>query len=105
MSTFDPRDWMRPWWAERDRTARERDREVVARWLTALAFCLCFAALAPTGLFLTAFAGLACVAGLASVGLALIRGDPLPARHLTAWDEAAWSLTLGLGLFATVPPA
>jgi hypothetical protein len=106
MSTFDPRDWIPSGWArDRERRPQELDREVVGRWLTALAFCLCFAALAPSGLFLTAFAGLLLVAGLASAGLALIRGDPVLARHLTAWDEAAWSLALGLALALWLGPA
>jgi hypothetical protein len=35
---------------------------------------------------------------------ALQRHEPL-ASHLTAWDEAAWWLTLSLGLLGPPPPA
>jgi hypothetical protein len=104
MTTFSPRDWWNPsHWSEHDRRRRrpeDRNREVFLRWLTALAFSLCFSTLAPAHLFAVAFASLLFLAGLASLGIAsLQRHDPL-ATHLTAWDEAAWSFALSFGLQA-----
>jgi hypothetical protein len=63
-----------------------------------LAFCLCFAALAPLHLMPFAFAGLLFTAGIASISLAVLRGDQPLASHLTAWDEAALLFSASLGL-------
>ena len=64
----------------------------------ALAFCLCFAALAPPDLLPFVFADLLFLAGIASLSLAALRGDQPLASHLTAWDEAALLFTASLGL-------
>jgi hypothetical protein len=70
-----------------------------------VAFCLCFASLAPRPLFLFALAGFLFMAAIASMALAgLQRHEPL-APYLTAWDEASWSLTLSLGLRLLLGPA
>jgi hypothetical protein len=66
----------------------------------AVAFCFCFAALGPPSLFASAFAGLLVVAAIASTALACLQGHSPLARHLTGWDEAAWSLVLSLALGA-----
>ena len=64
----------------------------------ALAFCLCFAALAPPDLMPFAFAGLLLLAAIASISLAVLRGDQPLNSHLTPWDEAALLVTASLGL-------
>jgi hypothetical protein len=63
-----------------------------------VAFCLCFASLAPPHVVPFAFAGLLFLAGIASAGLAALRGDHLLAPHLTAWDEAALLFAASFGL-------
>ncbi len=102
MTTLDPRDWPRlPDWLdphEGRRSRREINREALERCCMAVAFCLCFAALAPPDLMPFAFAGLLFLAGIASVSLAFFRGDRPLASHLTAWDEAALLFTASLGL-------
>jgi hypothetical protein len=70
----------------------------------ALAFCLCFASLAPAPLMPFAFAGLLFPAGIASASLAVLRGDQPLALHLTAWDEAALLFTVSLGLCLWLGP-
>jgi hypothetical protein len=100
MTTFNPRDWWDPSGlvGRPGRRPEERNREAFQRWAMSLAFCLCFASLAPSGVFPLALTGFLVVSALASMGLAgLMRADPL-APHFTPWDEAAWSLTLGLAL-------
>jgi hypothetical protein len=104
MAVFDPNDWWdsRSWFTPADRRERRRagdiNREVTQRWLAAAAFCLCFASLGPADQLPLAFAGLLLVAGLAAALLALARHEHPLSQHLTSWDQAAWSLTLGLGL-------
>ena len=102
MTTLNPRNWPRlPDWLDPHqgrRRPREINREVLERCCMALAFCLCFAALAPPDLMSFAFAGLLFLAGIASVSLAVLRGDQPLAGHLTAWDEAALLFTASLGL-------
>jgi len=102
MTTLNPRDWPRlPDWLdphEHRRSPREINREALERCCMAVAFCLCFAALAPLHLIPYAFAGLLFLAGIASLSLAALRGDQPLAPHLTAWDEAALLFTAGLGL-------
>ena len=104
MAVFDPNDWWAggPWFkpADQDRRPEEINREVVSRWLTAVALCLCFAALAPAEQLYRVFAVLLVGAGVASAGLALIRREAFyNPHHLTAWDEAMLSLAAGLALF------
>ena len=70
----------------------------------AVAFCLCFAALAPPDLLPFAVAGLLFLAGIASISFALMRGDQPLAGHLTAWDEAAFLFTASLGLCLWLGP-
>ena len=102
MTTFNPgnwprlRDWLDP--HEGRHSPREINREALERCCMLLAFCLCFAALAPPHLMPVAFAGLLLLAGITSIGFALMRGDRPLAVHLTAWDEAAFLLTASLGL-------
>jgi len=105
MAVFDPNDWwgQDSWFGssaarEKRRTAGELNRETVQRWLTSVAFCLCFASLGPVGLFTKAFAGLLIVAALASIAVAILRREQPLSPHLTSWDEAALSLALSLGL-------
>ena len=102
MTTFNPRDWprLRDWLdPHRDqRSPREISQEALERCCMAVAFCLCFAALAPSDLMPFAFAGLLFLAGIASTSLAVLRGDQPLATHLTAWDEAALLFTASLGL-------
>jgi hypothetical protein len=102
MTTFNPRNGPRlPDWLdqhERRRSPGEINREALERCCMAVAFCLCFAALAPPDLMPFAFAGLLFLAGIASVSLAVLRGDQPLASHLTAWDEAALLFTASLGL-------
>ena len=102
MTTFNPRDWPRlPDWLDphRDqRSPREINQEAIERCCMAVAFCLCFAALAPPDLMPFAFAGLLFLAGIASISLAFVRGDYPLASHLTAWDEVAHLSTASLGL-------
>jgi hypothetical protein len=104
MVPFDPRDWMggQGWWRECDQNRRkpeEISREVMHRWLASLALCLCFALLGPVDHLPLSLAGLLLIAAIASIGLALVRGESPFSRHLTAWDEAALSLTVSLGLW------
>jgi hypothetical protein len=102
MTTFNPRDWPRlpdrldP--HQDRRSQHEINRESVERCCMAVAFCLCFAGLAPPHLMPFALAGLLFLAGIASVSLAALRGDHPLASHLTAWDEAALLFTASLGL-------
>ncbi|QRM33927.1 hypothetical protein [Microvirga sp. VF16] len=102
MTPFSPRDWPRlPDWLDPHqgrRSPREINRSALERCCMALAFCLCFAALAPPHLMPLAFAGLLFLAGIASIGLAFVRGDHPQTSHLTAWDEAALLFTASLGL-------
>ncbi len=104
MVPFDPRDWIggQGWWHERDQNRckpEEISREVMHRWLASLALCLCFALLGPVDHLPLSLAGLLLIAAIASIGLALVRGESPFSRHLTAWDEAALSLTVSLGLW------
>ena len=102
MTMFNPRGWPRlPDWLdphERRRSPRAINRGALERCCMAVAFCLCFAALAPPDLLPFAFASLLFLAGIASVSLAALRGDQPLAGHLTAWDEAALLFTASLGL-------
>jgi hypothetical protein len=102
VTTFNPRDWPRlPDWLDPHqgrRSPREINREVLERCCMALAFCLCFAALAPPDLLPFVFADLLFLAGIASLSLAALRGDQPLASHLTAWDEAALLFIASLGL-------
>jgi hypothetical protein len=79
MTTLNPRNWPRlPDWLnphEGRRSPGEINREVLERSCMAVAFCLCFAALAPLDLMPFAFAGLLFLAGIASISLAVLRGD------------------------------
>ena len=101
MTPFNPQDWHRlPKWLdprENQRSPREISREVLERCCMVVAFCLCFASLAPLDVIPFAFAGLLFLAGIASTGLAALRGDRPLAPHLTAWDEAALLFALSLG--------
>jgi hypothetical protein len=111
MAVFDPNDW-RDWnaWFQSDTQAKQRrrpeevNREVVSRWLGAVALCLCFAALAPSGQVGVAFGGLLIVAALASTCLAAISREPFHSPHLTPWDEAILSAAAGLALVAWLGP-
>jgi hypothetical protein len=68
-----------------------------------VAFCICFACLASPQFFAPALSGLLFIAGIASAALATLqRHNPL-SKHLTAWDEAAWSFMLSLGIHLAVP--
>jgi hypothetical protein len=102
MTTLNPRDWLRlPDWLdphEGRRSLQEINREALERCCMAVAFCLCFAALAPPDLMPYAFAGLLFLAGVASISFAIVRGDQPLAVHLTAWDEAALLFTASLAL-------
>ena len=103
MDPLDPQDWwgLPPWLDPDDRRRRSRselNRDAAQRWLSAAALCLCFAALVPTTMMRVALAVLMLVAGAGSSALAYLRGDDPLADHLTAWDEAAWSMTIGFGL-------
>jgi hypothetical protein len=103
MTVFNPRGWSGlPHGIEphdrRGRRPGDLNRETVQRWIMAAAFCLCFASLAPASMMPLAFAGLLFIAGLASICLAYMRGDHPLAPHLTAWDEAAFSLAVSLFL-------
>ncbi len=108
MTELNPRDWPRlPDWLdphEHRRSPRETNREALERCCMAVAFCLCFAALAPPDLMPYAFAGLLFLAGIASISLAVLRGDQPLASHLTAWDEAALLFTASLGLHLWLGP-
>ncbi len=108
MTAFNPRDWPRlPDWLdphEHCRSPRQINREAIERCCMAVAFCLCFAALAPPDLMPYAFAGLLFLAGIASLSLAALRGDQPLASHLTAWDEAALLFTASLGLHLWLGP-
>ena len=104
MVPFDLGDWMggHGWWHQRGpdrRKPEEINREVVYRWLVIVALCLCFAALGPIAHLPLSLAGLLLVAGLASMGAARVRGEKPTSEHLTAWDEAALSLCVSLGLW------
>jgi hypothetical protein len=95
------------WWDQRDgerRRPKEISREVIHRWLASLALCLCFAALRPIEHLPLSLAGLLLVAAVASMGVALVRGESPFRQHLTAWDEAALSLTVSLGLWLWFAP-
>jgi hypothetical protein len=101
MTTLNPRDWPRlPDWLDphEGRSPQEINREALERCCMAVAFCLCFAALAPPRLMPFAFAGLLFLAGIASVSFAVLRGNRPLASHMTAWDEAALLFTASLGL-------
>ncbi|NBJ13451.1 hypothetical protein [Microvirga arsenatis] len=102
MTALDPRDWPGlPDWLdphERRRSPQEANREVLERCCMSVAFCLCFAAIAPVRLMPFVFAGLLFLAGIASVSLAVLRGERPLVTHLTAWDEAAFLFTATLGL-------
>ncbi len=102
MTPFNPQDWHRlPDWLdprEDRRSSREITQEVLHRCCMVVAFCLCFASLAPMDMFPFAFAGLLFLAGITSTGLAALRGDHPLAPHLTTWDEAALLFAASLGL-------
>lgn len=105
MAVFDPNDWwaggsrLKPATPDR-RRPEEINREVISRWLAAVALCLCFAALAPVEHLHGAFAVLLTGASIASAGVALIRREAFyNPHHLTVWDEAMLSLAAGLALF------
>jgi len=105
MNPLDPQDWWGlPPWLDSDecrrRSRSDRNREAVERWISLAMLCLCFAALSPAALMPIAFAVLMGVTAGGLAALAYWRGDSLFAPHLTAWDEAALSLTLAFGLFA-----
>lgn len=105
MTTFNPRDFWDPsgWFESPEserRSRRTANRDVVHRWAAIVSFCLCFASLAPPGLFASAFAALLALAGISSLGVAALQQQAPTAPHLTSWDEAAWSLALGFGLHA-----
>ena len=111
MAIFEPRHRWSRWPSlespNHERRPDELNREAAGRWALSLAFCFCFASLGPGHLFPFSFAGLLLLAAVASTALAALKGDEPLAPHLTAWDEAAWSLTLSLGLrmFLGPPPA
>jgi hypothetical protein len=104
MAVFDPNDWWsrRSWFAPDEARDRRRsedvNREALHRWLAVVAFCLCFAGLGPVGHLPWVFAGLLVAAAFASAAVALANREHPLSGHLTAWDEAAWSLALGLGV-------
>ncbi|MFC4174906.1 hypothetical protein ACFOYU_23095 [Microvirga sp. GCM10011540] len=109
MTTFNPQDWS-PFhdWFNPDEDRRDpdrRNREVLLRWCMSVAFCLCFASLAPPSLIPFTFAGLMFLAGMTSLAYACLCGDQPLALHLTAWDEAALSFVLSLGLHLWLGPA
>ncbi len=104
MVPFDPGDWTggHGWWHQRGQDRRkpeEISQEVIHRWLAILALCFCFSALGSIEHLPMSFAGLLLVAALASIGAALVRGEQPSSEHLTAWDEAALSLCVSLGLW------
>ena len=103
MVPFNPHDWTggSGWFGQRNddkRKPEDLNREAIQRWLTAAAFCLCFAGLAPPHVILHAFAGLQFAAALACVVVAMVRSEDPSAPHLTSWDEAAFSLLVSIGL-------
>ena len=102
MTTLVPRDWPRlPDWLDPHRgrrSPREINREALERCCMVVAFCLCFAALAPPDLLPFAFAGLLFLAAIAAVSLAILRGDQPLASHLTTWDAATLLFAASLGL-------
>jgi Flp pilus assembly protein TadB len=109
MAVFDPNDWWER--QSRSRTPDQKRRntaeineEVVTRWFTSTALCLCFALLAPVEHLGVTFAALLVIAGIASAALALIRHERFYSSHLTPWDEALWSLAAGLGLWLLSAP-
>jgi hypothetical protein len=108
MTALNPRDWprLRDWLdPHRDRRSpQELNREVLQRCCMAVAFCLCFAGLAPADAIPFAFAGCLLVAGIASVSVAVLRGDYPLAPHLTGWDEAALLFAASLGLHLWLGP-
>ncbi|ANY83664.1 hypothetical protein BB934_36050 (plasmid) [Microvirga ossetica] len=108
MTTFNPGDWPRlPDWLDPHKgrhSPQAINREALERCCMVVAFCLCFAALAPPHLMPAAFAGLLLLAGITSIGFALMRGDRPLASHLTAWDEAALLFTASLGLHLWLGP-
>ncbi len=106
MTTLNPCDWPRlPDWLDPDRRSpREITQEVLERCCMVVAFCLCFASLAPPHVMSFAFASLLFLAGIASMGLAALRGDHPLASHLTAWDEAALLFAASLGLHLWLRP-
>jgi hypothetical protein len=108
MTTLNPHDWSRlpdrPDPREGRRSPQEINREALERCCMMVAFCLCFAALAPSDLMPFAFASLLFLVGIASVSLAILRGDQPLASHLTAWDEAALLFTASLGLHLWLGP-
>jgi hypothetical protein len=104
MAIFNPQGCSGlPRWTDppehRRRKPGDLNRETAQRWTMSAAFCLCFASLAPANMMPLAFAGLLFIAGLGSVCLAYVRGDHPLAPHLTAWDEAAFSLAASLCLY------
>jgi hypothetical protein len=112
MIPFHPGDWGGPadWFGspgDDRRRPDERNRETVHRWAVSVAFCICFASLAPAGLFPHVLAGLLGVAGLASFALACLQQQDPRAPNLTGFDEAAWSFlaSLALGFGLGPPPA
>jgi hypothetical protein len=102
MTPFNPQGWHRlpDWFDPREdrRSPREITQEVLERCYMVVAFCLCFASLAPPDVISLAFANLLLLAGIASTGLAALRGDHPLAPHLTAWDEAALLFATSFGL-------
>jgi hypothetical protein len=102
MTPFDSPDWPRlPDWLdprENRRSPREITQEVLQRCCMVVAFCLCFASLAPPHVIPFAFSDLLFLAGITSTGLAVLRGDHPLAPYLTAWDEAALLFATSFGL-------
>jgi hypothetical protein len=112
MTVFNPRDWWDPteWFGtsgDDKRRPEERNREVAYRWAMSVAFCICFASLAPPGLFAHVLASLLFIAGMASLALGCLQRQCPLSNYLTSFDEASWSLlasmTLSFGL-GPLPP-
>jgi hypothetical protein len=100
MAVFDPNDWRGLPWLSRERRAFSKastSRELLVEWLTTVAFCTCFAALAPPSAFLASLAGLLMLSGVVWAVVGVARGSANEANRLTPWDAALMSVTLGFG--------
>ncbi len=100
MAAFDPNDWRGLPWHSRGSRAPSRattSRELLAEWLASVAFCTCFAALAPASAFLATLAGLLMLSGVVWGVIGAARGSPHEPTRLTPWDAALMSVALGLG--------
>jgi hypothetical protein len=107
MAVLNPRDWWRQgeWQSahRRERSLPIGNQDVLLRWGMQVAFCFCFASLAPPDRLPSVFSALLGLSALGSALAAWIRKEHPISPHLTGWHESLFSLLLSLGVAVLVP--